>query len=50
MGSLFIVLTIAALVIVFVLSGLQIIRQSETKVVERLGKYNRTLPSGVNFV
>lgn len=50
MGTLWVVLVIAALVIIFVFSGLQIVRQSETKVIERLGKYNKTLDSGVNFI
>ncbi len=38
------------IVILFILSGIKIIQQSETKIVERLGKYHSTLPSGVNIV
>ncbi len=46
----YVVIALAILAIVVVCIGLKIVRQSETQVVERLGKYNRTLPSGVNFV
>ncbi len=45
-----VVIALAVLAVVIVFIGLKIVRQSETLVVERLGKYNRTLPSGVNFV
>ncbi len=48
--NIFIICIIALIVIIFVLSGIRIIPQSETKVVERLGKYDRTLPSGVNII
>lgn len=41
---------IAAVAIIYVLSGFKIIQQSETRVVERLGKYNRTLSSGINII
>lgn len=37
-------------VIIFVASGFKIIRQAETMVIERLGKYNRTLGSGINVI
>lgn len=50
MGTLIIVGIIALIVVIYVLVGFTIIQQSETKVVERLGKYNRTLKSGINFV
>lgn len=35
---------------VILTKGLTIIPQSETKVIERLGRYNRTLESGVNII
>ncbi len=38
------------LVIMFVMKGFKIIQQAETMVIERLGKYNRTLQSGVNII
>ena len=41
---------IAAMTIIYVLSGFKIIQQSETRVIERLGKYNRTLSSGINII
>jgi len=37
-------------VIIFVLKGFTIIPQAETMVIERLGKYHRTLPSGINVI
>ena len=41
---------IAAVAIIYVLSGFKIIQQSETRVIERLGRYNRTLSSGINII
>ena len=37
-------------VAIFVFKGIVIIKQSETMVVERFGKYLATLPSGVNML
>ena len=48
--SLIIVCIIAFIVILFAIKGFVIVRQSETCVVERLGKYYKTLPTGVNIV
>ncbi len=50
MGLLIIIGIIAAIAILYVLLGLTIVQQSETRVVERLGKYHRTLQSGINFI
>ncbi len=50
MDNLVIVAAIALLAIVTVLKSIKIISQSETKVVERLGRYDRTLSSGVNII
>ena len=50
MGALVIFGIIAVIAILYVLVGFTIIQQSETKVVERLGKYDRTLQSGINFI
>ena len=50
MGTFIIVLIIAGIAILYVLMGFQIVQQSETRVIERLGKYHRTLPSGINLV
>ncbi len=35
---------------IFVLRGVKIVQQAEVIIVERLGKYNRTLESGFNFI
>ena len=50
MGALVIVGIIALIAILYVLVGFTIVQQSETRVVERLGKYDRTLQSGINFI
>jgi regulator of protease activity HflC (stomatin/prohibitin superfamily) len=50
MGTLTITVIIALIAIIYVLAGFTIVQQSETRVVERLGKYNRTLQSGINFI
>lgn len=50
MGTLIIVGLIALAAIVFVTTGLVIIRQGETKVIERLGRYHSTLSSGINII
>ena len=50
MGALVIVGIIALIAIIYVLMGFTIVQQSETRVVERLGKYDRTLQSGINFI
>jgi len=45
------ILAVAAVfVIIFTITGLKIVHQAETMVIERLGKYNRTLASGINVV
>lgn len=45
-----IICIVALIVIIFVLRGLKIIPQAETRVVERLGKYHKTLESGINII
>lgn len=47
---LFILVLFAVFVIVFAVKGFKIIQQAETMIVERLGKYHRTLESGVNII
>jgi regulator of protease activity HflC (stomatin/prohibitin superfamily) len=39
-----------ALAIIFVAKGVVIVQQAEVVIVERLGKYDRTLESGFNFI
>lgn len=41
---------IVLLVIVLVANGIKIIPQSETKVIERLGKFHKVLPAGINII
>ena len=50
MGALIVVGLVALVVIVFAVQGLKIIRQGETKVIERLGRYHSTLSSGINII
>lgn len=40
----------AVFAIVLVAKGLRIVQQAETAVIERLGKYKRTLSSGINWI
>ena len=35
---------------IYILRGIKIVSQSETMIVERLGKYNRTLNAGINVI
>lgn len=41
---------IALFAIVFVVAGVKIVQQSESMLIERLGKYNKTLNSGFNII
>lgn len=41
---------IVAIAIIFVIAGLRIVPQSETRVIERLGKFHKILPSGINVI
>ena len=51
MSSSFVIFLIIALIaVLYVLKGIKIIPQSETRIVERLGRYDRTLPSGINYL
>ncbi len=50
MSFLIVVAVIALVVIVLELMGFKIVPQSETMIVERLGKYSRTLKTGVNVI
>lgn len=49
-GTLIIVGIIAFIVIIFALNGLKVVPQSETKVIERLGKFQGVLPAGLNII
>lgn len=45
-----ILLVAAVLVVIYVLNGIKIVSQSETIIVERLGRYHRTLQAGINVI
>ena len=50
MGLIFIAGAIALFVLIFAISGFKIVQQAEVMVIERLGKYSRTLSSGINII
>ena len=41
---------LALFVIIFAMMGFKIVQQSQTMIIERLGKYSRTLTSGINII
>ncbi len=45
-----VLIVLAVFVIIYVLSGIKIVSQSETMIIERLGRYNRTLNAGINII
>lgn len=45
-----VVAVIAAIVVIFALAGLKVVPQSETRVIERLGKFHKVLPAGLNII
>ena len=45
-----VIVSLVIFIVVFVMMGIKIIRQSETMVIERLGRYHRTLSSGINII
>lgn len=44
------VVLLALLVIFLIVKGIRIVKQSTVKIVERLGKYHRTLSTGINLI
>ena len=44
------VIVVAVVFVIAVISGFKIIRQSEVMVIERLGRYHKTLTSGINII
>ena len=46
----YVVAVIAAIVVIFALAGLLVVPQSETRVIERLGKFHKVLPAGLNII
>jgi len=45
-----IIATLVVFIIIFAIKGFKIIQQAETMVIERLGRYHRTLSSGINII
>ena len=45
-----VLIVIAAIVVIYILRGIKIIPQSETRVVERLGKFDRVLSPGIQII
>ena len=45
-----IVILLAVIVIILALAGLKVVPQSETRVIERLGKFHKVLPPGLNII
>lgn len=50
MNTLIIAAVIIILVVVVIMAGVKVVPQSETKVVERLGKFHSVLQPGLNFI
>jgi regulator of protease activity HflC (stomatin/prohibitin superfamily) len=50
MGVLVLVLALVVLAVVLVAMGFTVVQQAETMVIERLGRYHRTLDSGINVI
>ena len=46
----FVFFAIMILAVVFTIAGITIVRQSETVIIERLGRYSRTLSAGKNII
>jgi len=50
MGLIIIAGAVALFVLIFAVAGFKIVQQSEVIIIERLGKYSRTLTSGINII
>lgn len=50
MGPLVVLGVLVILVFILLIKGVKIVRQSEAIIIERLGKYNKTLSSGFNLI
>lgn len=46
----YVLIALAIFVVILIFKGIVIIRQAETMIIERLGKYHRTLESGINII
>ena len=50
MEELYIILAITFFVVLIVIKGIKQVPQGQAMIIERLGKYVRTLDSGINFI
>jgi regulator of protease activity HflC (stomatin/prohibitin superfamily) len=50
MSGIVILVIIVLAILIFVMSGVKIVSQSEAVIIERLGRYDRTLNSGLNII
>lgn len=50
METTYIVSAVIVLVVIIVLKGIKQVPQGQAMIVERLGKYIKTLDSGINFI
>lgn len=50
MGFYIVAIAIVVFAVFMLLAGVKIVKQSETMVIERLGKYHKTLNSGINVI
>lgn len=49
-GTIIFIAALVLVVIIFISAGVKVVPQSETRVIERLGKYHSTLPAGLNII
>lgn len=50
METLIFIGVLVLIVISIIAAGVKVVPQSETRVIERLGKYHSTLPAGLNLI
>lgn len=50
MTSIIIICALAIIAIVLAVAGIKVVPQSETRVIERLGRFHSVLPAGLNFI
>ena len=49
-GVTVILIIVVAFIFILAMAGLKIVQQAQTMIIERFGKYNRTLSSGINII
>lgn len=50
MTSIIIICALAIIAVVLAVAGIKVVPQSETRVIERLGRFHSVLPAGLNFI